>query len=535
MKSMKIVKSGYSNYLYEDIENICKNFVKSNVNLSHISLLIEYGIENGKLNFKEMNEFDKNMFSLYQKSDTTLSSNSIRNSQIISSRRKIQEIEFPKYLIDPLFFKIELLIGEIYINKKNIKEAYDHILKSLYLLILFKFYKPPELHDDYIENQKIIISYLKLIDKLCDEKILESNQNEDESQSNSNGGKNISNINSNIKNENKYNLNNIIFEESKKNNNDETIIKEFEKFFIFLSSLSVYQMKILNETQPQNEKRNDLPIYFSTQFKDCLSNLQRLQLDKLQTMALSRFIILKNTNRWIIPSNLNTNLLNSVQNSINYNNINNKMTLKYYSNIKGLKIYSLKNNKREYNYYKKIILSKKINDKTRDFLNNNIAYALKILKQSTNEEIKYMINQPILLINPIKKYKKLFVKKIKCKSQKQINNMIIFDSIDNGNTKIDLRKSSKLSSNRYVISTILSDKGISNEKKKFFIEEKITQNRSRRRNKSTGNFLIKPNIINKINKCNFINDSKGTKDYNDSFEDYKLSIDCSFYDDGNKI
>ena len=533
MKSMKAVKSGYSNYLYEDIENICKNFVKSNVNLSHITLLIEFGIENGKLNFKEINEFDKSIFSLFQKSETTLSSNSIRNSQIISSRRKTQEFQFPQYLIDPLFFKIELLIGEIYINKKNIKEAYEHVLKSLYLLILFKFYKPPELPDEYTENQKIIIGYLKLIDELCDEKILESNQNEDESQTNSNG-QTIFNINSN-KNENKYNYNNNIFEENKKNNNEETIVKEFEKFFIFLSSLSVYQTKVLNETQPQNEKRNDLPIFFSTQFKDCLSTLQRLQLDKLQTMALSRFIILRNPNRWIIPSNLNTNLLNSVQNNINYNNINSKMTLKYFTNIKGLKIYSLKSNKREYNYYKKILISKKVNDKMRDFLNNNIEYALKILKKSTDEEIKYMINHPILLLNPIKKYKKSFEKKVKCKSQKQIHSMIIFDNIDNGNKnipRIDLRKSSKPSSDRYLINTVLSDKVVSNEKKKFFIEKKITK--SRRRNKSTGNFLIKPNIINKINQCYFINDAKGTKDYNDSFEDYKLSIDCSFYDDGKK-
>ena len=147
-----------------------------------------------------------------------------------------------------------------------------------------------------------------------------------------------------------------------------------------------------------------------------------------------------------------------------------------------------------------------------------------------------MINHPILLLNPIKKYKKSFEKKVKCKSQKQIHSMIIFDNIDNGNKnipRIDLRKSSKPSSDRYLINTVLSDKVVSNEKKKFFIEKKITK--SRRRNKSTGNFLIKPNIINKINQCYFINDAKGTKDYNDSFEDYKLSIDCSFYDDGKKI
>jgi hypothetical protein len=55
------------------------------------------------------------------------------------------------------------------------------------------------------------------------------------------------------------------------NGNDSKIIKEFEKFFIFLNNLSIYQIKILNETQPDNEKRNDLPIMFTNQFKDCLS------------------------------------------------------------------------------------------------------------------------------------------------------------------------------------------------------------------------------------------------------------------------
>ena len=33
-----------------------------------------------------------------------------------------------------------------------------------------------------------------------------------------------------------------------------------------------YQISILNNTQPENKKGNDLPLLFSTQFKDCLSN-----------------------------------------------------------------------------------------------------------------------------------------------------------------------------------------------------------------------------------------------------------------------
>ncbi len=41
----------------------------------------------------------------------------------------------------------------------------------------------------------------------------------------------------------------------------------------FLNSLSLSQIKILNETQTDDIKRNDLPILFPSQFKDSLSNI----------------------------------------------------------------------------------------------------------------------------------------------------------------------------------------------------------------------------------------------------------------------
>ena len=321
-------------------------------------------------------------------------------------------------------------------------------------------------------------------------------------------------------------------EEEIKKNNDETIRKEFEKFFIFLSSLSVYQIKVLNETQPKNKKRNDLPIFFSTQFKDCLSTLQRLQLDKLQTMVLSRFIILKNINRWIIPTNLNTSLLDSIQKK---NSIKTKMTMNYMSNVKSLKIYSLKNNKREYSNYKKILLSKSITPSIKEFLNSNIEYALKILQKSSEEEIKYMISYPLLLVVPIKRYKKQY-DNIKKNNNRKIENMVFFDNIDNGNKfeHFYLRKSTKPCTERIYNNTRLSNGEFQIDKKKFVIEKKINTNKFKRRNKSSGNISIKKNIIDNINQCCFINDIKGTKDYNDSYEDYKLSIDSSFYDNEKK-
>ena len=80
--------------------------------------------------------------------------------------------------------------------------------------------------------------------------------------------------------------------------------KEMEKFFVFICSLSVYQLKVLNDTQPEpSQRRNDLPIYFSNQFQDCLTNAQRISLFALETMSLSRYMVLKDTNKDIDPEN----------------------------------------------------------------------------------------------------------------------------------------------------------------------------------------------------------------------------------------
>ena len=510
MKSTKFTKSRYS--IYEDIENICKNFFNSTINISDIILLIEYGIEKGKLNSKELYNLDKRVFCVFQKSESTNIGKAIRNSQIISSKTKNLELYFPKYLIDPLFFKFELLMGEIEINKKNIKAAYNHVLRTLFILVLLKFLKQTKDQSEDAKIQRVLNEHLKKLDELCEEQLIKSNQNESDSQIYSNG-------------QVFFNLNNN-FEETKKNKNEITVIKEFEKFFIFLSSLSIYQMKILNETQPENRKRNDLPIYFSSQFKDCLSTIQRIQLYELQTMALSRFIILKNPNKWIIPSNLNTNLLNSIHNNTS---LKSKITLNYLTQLKSSKKYTLGDFKKDYNNYKKIILSKKVTSKMKDFLNKNIELALKILKNSSNDEVKYMMSNPLLLVKPIKKYVNKSQKKLNIEINENAN--IFLGNYNNRNkniSKLEFRKTTKPT--RYSINTRLSNPDFLINKKKYLIEKKTNVNKNRRRNKSTGNILINQSIIDNINQCNFINDLKGTKDYNDSFEDYKLSIDCSFYE-----
>ena len=93
-------------------------------------------------------------------------------------------------------------------------------------------------------------------------------------------------LNENIKRENKISL-------------------ETEKFFIFICGLSLYQLKVLNEFQPKpSRKRDDLPILFPNQFKDCLTFSQRLALNNLDTMSLSRYVVLKDSTKDISPENL---------------------------------------------------------------------------------------------------------------------------------------------------------------------------------------------------------------------------------------
>ena len=93
--------------------------------------------------------------------------------------------------------------------------------------------------------------------------------------------------------------------------NEVKIIQSLEKFFIFIYGLSMYQLKLLNEFQPNiNQKRDELPIIFPTQFKDSLNFSQRMFINSLDTMSLSRCIVLLEPKKDITPNNLNYYLLN---------------------------------------------------------------------------------------------------------------------------------------------------------------------------------------------------------------------------------
>ena len=103
-------------------------------------------------------------------------------------------------------------------------------------------------------------------------------------------------------------------------NKEKKIIRTTEKFFIFICSLSLYQLKVLNKYQPEeSQKRDELPLIFPSQFKDVLTFRQRLALDYLDTMSLSRCVILLDPKKDISPENLNYYLISSKKNILKKN------------------------------------------------------------------------------------------------------------------------------------------------------------------------------------------------------------------------
>jgi len=269
------------------------------------------------------------------------------SSNIIFGKDKFICKEQTKFINDCLSQKveieIELLLAEIELDQKNFKESFAHVNKILDTvrqpskkytkekivppkktfnfdnssLNNSTFLKWEEYNKTSYSNNVITNSFNLPKIKYC-QTISESNK------------RHISYILEEIEQEykkrNEYitsnnEINNIItydFKTSSKSdrfeydkrlneniNRERKISLETEKFFIFICGLSIYQLKILNEFQPEpSKKRDDLPILFPNQFKDCLTFSQRLALNNLDTMSLSRYVILKDSNKDISPENL---------------------------------------------------------------------------------------------------------------------------------------------------------------------------------------------------------------------------------------
>jgi hypothetical protein len=204
-----------------------------------------------------------------------------------------------------------------------------------------------------------------------------------------------------------------------------TNFKEMEKFFIFICNLSLFQLKILNESQPSySAKRDDLPIIFSTPFRDCLTNSQRMYLDELETMSLSRYIILIDSRKDISPENLDYKYMkykiktqtkeeeDEFDYTLNFSEMENNCKINLtkgrnykrqsgYSENRG--IYSLStninlssSNRRTISVMNKITSTKKIlsfNDDEAD--ENNLILILQKIKNEKNEKFMYKYRKTI--------------------------------------------------------------------------------------------------------------------------------------------
>jgi hypothetical protein len=197
--------------------------------------------------------------------------------------------------------------------------------------------------------------------------------------------------------------------------------KEMEKFFIFICGLSIYQLKILNDTQPPpSRRRNDLPIIFNNQFQDCLTNSQRMNLSSLETMSLSRYILLKDTNKDISLDNLDyrfmlyrikdeesedeknknnnfsKNRLKKNNNSIFRRNKNSKFSFR--SNTFYIK--GSKKNVKKYEYEEEdsaIKFFMKNNKKNKKLINLHKKGITKLFEEMNNDEQKIFYKNPELL------------------------------------------------------------------------------------------------------------------------------------------
>ena len=395
---------------------------------------------------------------------------------------------------EKIFIEIQLLLSEIELNHKNYKESLNHINTILTLQSKNLNVSTNESHEILTHNESKLITKSKTVNNLLTKNSTSSNDivNSDESKPpeskfllklkrkmpsesgvlsadrKKNENNNTNNIFSKFKTF-KYHLSTIdknrimlILEHIENDNNniisssdnklqvkynknlirrnisinkDKKIItsKEMEKFFIFICGLSLYQLKLLNESQPEpSQRRNDLPIIFNNQFQDCLTNSQRMTLSFLETMSLSRYIILKDTNKDISPENLDYRFMkyrikeadldedysNKMKNKTNIYDLfkgrrmssDSNISINTQNNFGSQKYLIFKKNDSDLEKLKNIdfLLNSIINDKNKNFIEIHKKSVLKMLNQMSNEELKVFLKCPKLLTHMINDISKKF-------------------------------------------------------------------------------------------------------------------------------
>ena len=215
---------------------------------------------------------------------------------------------------DKQLLEIYMLLLEFDYKNKNVEVIEDYITFI-------------EANTRYLNNEMILKAkfILNKINKLHDGRSLNfkgsyksyNKYNQDIKSDNEmvTSGKNT--INNNYNNKPQYQINdedfiNYCLPQRKRPQLNQNEIIEFEKFFIFLTKLSAYQIELLNMDQPDKKsfkKFKSLPIYFSNNFKQSLNLEQMNMLNDIKILMLKRKLVLKNVEHLIIVDNLNFDLI----------------------------------------------------------------------------------------------------------------------------------------------------------------------------------------------------------------------------------
>jgi len=358
-----------------------------------------------------------------------------------------------------ILLKIELLLTQIELNKKNYRGALEHInlilnnkkskddlendlSKQKTFNIINKTYK--NLKSFQVgRNKKYDINDKDNIRKLFDESMLTENDlkliklllEKIEHDYNEHMHYDLSDSFASQKIDD-----NALFSSDKIKSMTFSNFKEMEKFFIFICNLSIYQLKILNQSQPKStsfSKRNDLPILFTNQFKDCLTLSQRMALAELQTMCLSRYIILIDSEKEISPENLDYKYMKyrvksskeneeekefKIASEIKGRNINNKETNDSIIKSLSTNTFSInrtkkENEKEDESCIFEILLIKIKNENNKKFIESHKKSILNILNNLSEEDKKLFLNSPFLLEKMLEKVEN----KIKRNNNNNIN------------------------------------------------------------------------------------------------------------------
>ena len=240
-------------------------------------------------------------------------------------------------------------------------------------------------------------------------------------------------------------------------------------------------------------------------------------------MAFNRCLILKNPNDWIIPNNLNIDLINEKK----MEKLKRKKTFRFINkyNEENMNENQLRQTQ-EYKIYQKILISGKMTKEIRDFLVKNIKIVLKILKNLEDNDIEKIIELPIILIKPVKQYKKNNKKSFEKNYISNINPPLLsHNSLGLSTKKVSYRVSltgAGMLKTKLRLQKNLDLKKENNSKYQNYDDffERLSGKKYMKKNSKLGQILIK-----EINE--YKPNQKDNNDYNDNYKDIGLSLNST--------